>query len=259
MKTKELNTNIEVYNYLNITNRRLGKLYKYSGYNPLPENFDVNETTIKERLTLNEMQNSDIFPPFILEEKKYIKKYLKNSVKNIQKIKKLAKNAEFLQKFSSEFLEKFGLYLDMRTELSNILLQDFKNQDCDEVEIYREIFNLDSVFGELLEEFYQPKICILRILDGLEEKYELSYSEKLKALEKKDKKRKQKAKNQIEQMAKICNKKSSQNQKKKAAALEKTAKNKQKSENLKEIQTFKAQVKSTKTDKKQNNKGKEKE
>ena len=73
MKKKALNTNIEIYNYLNITNRKLGKLYKYSGYTFLPASFDITPETIKERLYLNEMEKSDIFPPFVLNDKKSIK------------------------------------------------------------------------------------------------------------------------------------------------------------------------------------------
>ena len=88
---KKLNNNFEIYNYLNITNRRLGKVYKYTGTHCLPADFDVNAEMFKERLFLNEMENQEIFPPFVNEEKKEIKKRLKNSIKNIQKLKKYAK------------------------------------------------------------------------------------------------------------------------------------------------------------------------
>ncbi len=196
---KKLNTNYEIYNYLNITNRKLGKIYKYTGTHCLPADFDVNADMFKERLFLNEMERQDIFPPFVIEEKKEIKKRLKNSIKNIQKLKKYAKNSDVLQNFSQNFIKKFGLYLDSRHELSHAFLKDFESQSCDEVEMYRELFNLDPVFGEFLDGLFDAKPDFSKLCENLEEKYEKSYVEKLKLLDKKTtKQKKERAQRQLQ-------------------------------------------------------------
>ena len=242
---KKLNNNIEIYNYLNVTNRKLGKLYKYTGTNCLPSNFDVNEETFKERILLNEMQNSDVFPPFVNEEKKVIKKRLKNSVKNIQKFKKHAKNSGDLQNFSLKFVQKLSLYLDLRHELSHALLKDFEDQDCDEVDIYRQIFNLDPVFGEFFDDLYDSKVDFSSLMDNLEERYKKSYLEKLQALEKKNEKRKKRAaqKDLDKENLKTAQKVAKQKEVVSAKKVEKTAKIAQKSKNLAEVKKVRGENK----------------
>ena len=240
---KKLNSNVEIYNYLNITNRKLGKMYKYTGTNCLPPDFDVNEKTLKERIVLNEMQNQNIFPPFANEEKKVIKNCIKNSLKNIKKFKKYAKNSAILQNFSLEFIKKLSLYLELRHELTHALLKDFESQDCDEIEIYREIFNLDPVFGPLTDSLFDSRPSFELLLTELEEKNQKSYQEKLQEIEKKKKKK------TAQKIAENENLKTVQKTKKtslsNAKKVEKTAKNTQKLQNLKDAEKVRTQKKET--------------
>ena len=83
-----MNENIEIYNYLNLTNPRLGKLYKMTGYNPLPKNFSFTKDAIKDRLYLNQMPSEISFPDFLYEDKKNLKKRFKLSLKRINQILK---------------------------------------------------------------------------------------------------------------------------------------------------------------------------
>ena len=244
MKKKKLNNNFEVYNYLNVTNRKLGKLYKYTGTNCLPAGFDVNEQTFQERLLLNEMENADAFPPFEIKEKKEIKKHFKNSLKNIQKIKKMQKKGVIFENFSENFKNKVDFYLELRHELTHSILQDFEDQNFDEIDAYRQIFNLDPVFGECLEGLFEAKVDFSSIFEGLEEKYEKSYLAKLKKIEKKNQKKRKKSAQKNLQLETTKNLEKSQGKDlPNAKKIEKTAKNAQKAQNLKDAEQVRKQNK----------------
>lgn len=75
--------NIEIYNYLNLINYKLAKMYKKGLYNPFSDSFSLTEEMIKERLIFSQFKIK--LPDFIFEEKKKIKKYFKNSQKKYQK------------------------------------------------------------------------------------------------------------------------------------------------------------------------------
>ncbi len=243
MRKKALNTNFEVYNYLNITNRKLSKLYKYSGFNVLPKDFDINQQTFAERLYLNQMKKDNIFPPFSIVEKKEIKKFIKNSLKNMQKV---AKNGYFADKFSSDFAMKVELYFDMRFELTRILLKDFNDQDMDEVAMYQEIYNLNPVFAEFFEDLYSANVNLPKLFEGLEEKYNNSYLAKLKTLEKKVTKKQEKTNELHENLQHQKNAIKSKNAEKDAKNVEKTVKNTKKATKTNEIKQVKAENKKAK-------------
>lgn len=243
MKKKVLNTSFEVYNYLNITNRKLSKLYKYFGYNFFPDNFDITQDTFKERLYLNEMQLNNIFPPFSIEEKKGIKKFVKNSIKNMQKI---AKSGYFAENFSPDFAAKVEIYFDMRRELTRILLKDFNNQDVDEVALYQEIYNLNPVFSEFFEDLYLDKVDLPKLFDGLEEKYNKSYLAKLKLIEKKVTKKQEKTNEIHEELQRQKNAAKTKNAEKDAKIVEKSVKNNKKATKTSEIKQVKAENKKAK-------------
>ncbi len=235
---KKLNNNMEIFNYLNLVNPKLGRLYRLSGTHCLPMDFDVNESSIKERLLLNEFANENIFPPFVYEEKNNFKKHIRNSVKNVQKIQKLAKNPQFLSNFSVEFCQKFDFYLQLRQELSHALLKDFHGQDFDEIDAYRQLYNLDPIFGEFLDGLYDANVNFSALLSGLEGKYMKSYAEKLQAFENAKKKKSAKEK-QHQKEAKIAH----DLHNKKAKNAEKTAKNAKKLQNQKDVQKVRTQNK----------------
>lgn len=185
-----MNTNYEVLNYLNLTNGKLGKVYKLTGFNPLPEGFVLSEEIIKERLFLNQMQNKKDYPDFIFEEKKVIKKHFKISLKNIKKLEKTA----FLKNSTTDFALKFETYLQLRKELTDLILQEFKKQDFDECEAFNELYLLNPIFGELLEGIFEENFNGELPFEVLEEKYLISYLEKVQIIEKQKKKKSQKNK-----------------------------------------------------------------
>lgn len=185
-----MNTNFEVLNFLNLYNPRLGKLYKVSGYSPLPKNFSMDNDKIKECLYLNQIKKWIKYPEFIYDEKNHVKKYFKNSIKNIKKIEKNINKFNF----SPDFSEKFKIYLDMRLEITTMILQEFKDQKFDESLAYQEIYDLNPIFGNFLESVFLDECNLNEILPDLEEKYEISYVEKIQLLEKgKEKKKRQNA------------------------------------------------------------------
>ena len=87
------------------------------------------------------------------------------------------------------FIKKLSVYLELRHELTHALLKDFESQNCDEIDMYRQIFNLDPVFGPYMDCLFEQKPDFEKLLENLEEKYDKSYFEKLQILEKKNQKR----------------------------------------------------------------------
>ena len=181
-----MNTNFEVLNFLNLNNPRLGKLYKVSGYSPLPKGFSLDNEKIKECLYLGQMKKWIKYPEFIYDTKNHVKKYFKNSIKNIKKIEKNINKFNF----SPEFSEKFKIYLDMRLEITTIILQEFNNQRFDESLAYQEIYDLNPIFGNFLEGLFLDDCNLSEILADLEDKYQISYEEKIQLLEKEKTKKK---------------------------------------------------------------------
>ena len=183
-------TTKEIYNYLNLVDRRLGLLYKLTGYNPLPSSFSFNSEAIVERLYLNQMPSSMSFPEFLYEEKKDLKKRFNMTIKRINQI---LKEQKYKACMSKDFTDKFEVYLLMRREVTSLILKDFNKSNFDECAAYIEICSINTIFFDLLEQIFDDEFNFSDILPTLEDLYNIYYSERLKRLE--DKRNKQIAKN----------------------------------------------------------------
>lgn len=180
MKTK--NAILEIYNYLNIINPRLGKLYKFTGFNPLPDKFVFDENSIKERLYLSQMAANVSLPDFLYNDKVDLKKLFKTSVKRLNQILK----SDYKKGLSKDFAQKFETYLVLRKKLTEILIKEFKKEDFDEGLAYTEIYSIDAIFFDLLDGIFETEFNFSKNLNNLEEKYKIYYSEKLKKIEEKN-------------------------------------------------------------------------
>lgn len=229
-----MNNYYEIYNYLNIVNRRLGKLYKLSGYNPLPKDFVFDDECVKEVFIFSQMKNETVIPPFIYEGKRAIKKHFKTALKHSKSILKHESYAKFVSK---EFAEKLGIYFAMRIEIAEFLLKNFKKQGADEVELYREIYNLNPILGEFMLPLYDDKFSADVLFQDLEKQYNLSYSEKLKLINKKQNKQTQKQAEETNQK----NLHKSKELQKIRKNVEKTAKNNEKIKKNQEIEKVKTE------------------
>lgn len=241
---EDMNTNLEIYNYLNITNRRLGRLYKVSGISNLPSDFVIDKEKIKERLSLNRMGDDAVLPNFIFNDKKTIKKHFKNSLKNC---KKILKNRALFDGFEKDFATKVEIYIDMRISLTKMILKDFGALDFDESEAYQDIYNLNPILSQLLGGLFEDKIDEKALFVNLDKAYEVSYLEKLQTLEKLNKKKKQKDMSLQGKTAEKSREKSKQASKKVDHALgkemEKNIQNKKKMQKKQQISVAKQQIK----------------
>lgn len=221
-----MNTNYEILNYLNLTNSRLGKLYKLTGYNPLPDDFVFDNEAIKERLYLNQMMEFVSLPNIVFAEKKAIKNCMKNSLKNIKKIEKIVFEEE------NNFNKKILSYLDIRKEITKFILKDFKKYDFDEREAFEEIYGLDPVLGQLFEKIFDENISVENLLENLEERYNLSYQEKIQFVEKKNAQKNKETEAHLQEfVSRKIQEKSTQIVEEKAKKQEKSAKTAKKIEN----------------------------
>lgn len=234
---KALNTNLEIYNYLNIVDKRLGKIYKYTGYSSLPDAFDVNEETIKEVLVISQMRDLTRQPDFLVEGKRHFKKRLKLSLKNCRNI---LKHEYYKSCCTKKFKAYLDIYFDMRKEITAQILKDTHNHDFDEAAAWQEIFNLNPVLGELTENLFEEKVDFEKLFSGLERKYNKSYAEKVALLEKKENKKRT---NQIQMEEGIKRVKKSKNIEKDAKIEEKSVKIAQKTAKNREIQQIRADIK----------------
>ena len=179
-----MNENLEIYNYLNLTNRRLGKLYKTTGYNPLPKNFSFTKDVIKDRLYLNQMPSEISFPDFLYEEKRSLKKRFKLSLKRINQI---LKERKYENKMTPAFAQMFESYMLMRKEVTSMILKDFSKFDFDECDAYTEICSINTIFFDLLEEIFDDEFNFYEVSFDLEYRYGVYYEERLKRINKKNK------------------------------------------------------------------------
>ena len=149
-----MNTNFEIYNYLNLINRRVAKAFRSTGRSPLPANFKITTETIKERLYLNQMQSSISYPEFLFENNRNVKKRFKASVKQIKQLQAMLKDPEYAKTMSPAFLEKFSTYLKLRLFVTNCILKEFKHFYFNECDAYEEICAIDTIFFELLDDTF---------------------------------------------------------------------------------------------------------
>ncbi len=245
-------TNIEIYNFLNLTSHRFGKIYKYTGSSPLPAGFEITEQKIKEKLFLYQLHDENIFPSFIVEDKNQIKKYFKNSIKNCKKIRR---NNYFCSNFSKDFAEKVEVYFEMRILLTSTILKEFKNHAFDEAAAYREVYNIDPIFGQIFDQLFFEKINFEAMFDGLEKKYKTTYLQKVQLLEKANA-QKEKKKQQHENQAALAkqNAKNKEKAKETGKKADKIAKNKQKTVQKQEALKTKQEIKKTKMQQKEREK-----
>jgi len=180
-----MNTNFAIYNYLNLINRRVAKAFRSTGRSPLPANFKVTKEAIVERLYLNQMQSSITFPEFLFEDNRAVKKRFKASVKQIKQLQAMLKNAQFSGTMSANFLEKFSTYLKLRLFVTNSILKEFKRFYFNECDAYEEICAIDTIFFSLLDGTFEPDFDVRLYVDGLEEKYNIFYQERIERLEQK--------------------------------------------------------------------------
>ncbi len=178
---KTINTNLEIYNYLNLVNPRLGRQYKITGFNPLPDDFVFDENSIKERLYLGQMATNISYPTFLFNEKVDLKKMFKLSVKRLNQILR----SNFKKYLSNDFGQKFETYLVLRKSLTEILIKEFKKEDFDENGAYFDICSIDTIFFDLLDGIFEAEFNFSEILNNLENEYKIYYLEKLKKIEEK--------------------------------------------------------------------------
>lgn len=226
-----MNENLEIYNYLNLTNRRLGKLYKTTGYNPLPKNFSFTKDVIKDRLYLNQMPSEISFPDFLYEEKRNLKKRFKLSLKRINQI---LKERKYENKMTPAFAQMFESYMLMRKEVTSMILKDFSKFDFDECDAYTEICSINTIFFDLLEEIFDDEFNFYEISFDLEYRYGVYYEERLKRINKKNKQEITKKLNENNLLIQKNIQKIQKNELKNEKITEKLAK-------IKEIDKFKSQ------------------
>ncbi|MBP3431989.1 MAG: hypothetical protein J6K39_03970 [Clostridia bacterium] len=224
-----MNTNLEIYNFLNLINPRLGRLYKKTVRSFLPDNFSPTQEQIKQIFILKKLENKKASPQFIFNDKKIIKKHFKNSLKNCKKIAKNLKNSEKNNKID---IFDLNFYINLRIALTEDLIKNFKNHDFDEMEAYQEIFNLNPVFGELLKELFEEAVDLELLLENIDVKCEISYLEKITLLEKAAKKKSsKKLKEDAEREIVVLAMKEIKKKKNSTKTTSKTAKKLEKSEN----------------------------
>ena len=199
-----MNTNFEIYNYLNLVNRRAAKAYRNTGICPFIGNFRITDEAIKQRLYLNQMQATITYPQFLFENNRNVKKRFKASVKQVKQLQAMLKKPDFANTMSDRFRAKFTFYLNIRLFVTKAILKEFKRYFFNECDAYEEICAIDTIFFSLLDGTFEPDFDVRLYVDGLEEKYNIFYQEKVSRLEEKvseETKKKRAAQNNLQKQA----------------------------------------------------------
>lgn len=237
-----MNTNFGIYNYLNLINRRVAKAFRSTGRSPLPANFKITDEAIKERLYLNQMQSDISYPQFLFENNRNVKKRFKASVKQIKQLQAMLKDKKFASSMSPAFLEKFEAYLRLRLFVTKSILKEFKRYFFNECDAYEEICAIDTIFFELLDGTFEPDFDVRLYVDGLEEKYNIFYQERINRLEPKVSeatKKKREGKTKLQEQAIELNQKALKDEAKMIKTGIKTEKKEAKINRSRELYSFK--------------------
>ena len=187
---------IAKFNYLSLINSRLAEDYSKRGVCFLSKTFEPTQEDFEERIYLNQISIASNNPSFLFDEKKNIKKRLKISLKNLKKCEKI----KFSGILSQNFAEKVETYLNARYRLTELILEDFSKFDFDENSAVLEISSINPILCSLFPDFFDENFNVEDFearLKDLEDKYVLSYLEKIKVLEKKLSKERQRVENVI--------------------------------------------------------------
>ncbi len=237
-----MNTNFEIYNYLNLVNRRVAKAFRNTGRCPFIGNFRITDEAIKQRLYLNQMQSKITYPQFLFENNRNVKKRFKASVKQVKQLQAMLKKPEFANTMSDKFRAKFTFYLNIRLFVTKAILKEFKRYYFNECDAYEEIFAIDTIFFSLLDGTFEPDFDVRLYVDGLEEKYNIFYQEHVNRLEEKvseKTKKKRSAQNKLQQQAINLNEKVNKSEAKKIKMGIQAEIKKGKVNKNKEIRSFK--------------------
>ena len=155
LKTQEDIKSFDVFNALNLINENLGKAYKEKGYNPLGDEFLLDSEYVQNLLEKAKKRKSLDVEPFLENGNKVVSSYFKQAVENAEALKlDILTELENADELMKDRLLEIVLYLNNRIELLNQAIENLKFPEANSLKLYEDIYNIDSIYGEILKESY---------------------------------------------------------------------------------------------------------
>ena len=145
----------DVFNALNLINEKLGKAYEEKGYNPYGEQFSLDANYAQTLLEKAKGKKSLDTEQFLENGNRAVSQNFKLALENTEALKlDILAEMESAEPAMKDKLSEVVLYLNNRTELLSQAIEALKSGEASSLKLYEEVYNIDSVYGEILKESF---------------------------------------------------------------------------------------------------------
>ena len=145
----------DVFNALNLINEKLGKAYEEKGYNPYGEQFSLDANYVQTLLEKAKGKKSLDAEQFLENGNRAVSQNFKLALENTEALKlDILAEMESAEPAMKDKLSEVVLYLNNRAELLSQAIEALKSGEASSLKLYEEVYNIDSVYGEILKESF---------------------------------------------------------------------------------------------------------
>ena len=145
----------DVFNALNLINEKLGKAYEEKGYNPYGEQFSLDANYAQTLLEEAKGKKSLDTEQFLENGNRAVSQNFKLALENTEALKlDILAEMESAEPAMKDKLSEVVLYLNNRAELLSQAIEALKSGEASSLKLYEEVYNIDSVYGEILKESF---------------------------------------------------------------------------------------------------------
>lgn len=145
----------DVFNALNLINEKLGKAYEEKGYNPYGEQFSLDANYAQTLLEKAKGKKSLDTEQFLENGNRAVSQNFKLALENTEALKlDILAEMESAEPAMKDKLSEVVLYLNNRAELLSQAIEALKSGEASSLKLYEEVYNIDSVYGEILKESF---------------------------------------------------------------------------------------------------------
>lgn len=145
----------DVFNALNLINEKLGKAYEEKGYNPYGEQFSLDANYAQTLLEKAKGKKNLDTEQFLENGNRAVSQNFKLALENTEALKlDILAEMESAEPAMKDKLSEVVLYLNNRAELLSQAIEALKSGEASSLKLYEEVYNIDSVYGEILKESF---------------------------------------------------------------------------------------------------------
>ena len=143
------------YDALNLINEKVGKAYEEKGYNPYGEQFSLDANYAQTLLEKAKGKKNLDTEQFLENGNRAVSQNFKLALENTEALKlDILAEMESAEPAMKDKLSEVVLYLNNRAELLSQAIEALKSGEASSLKLYEEVYNIDSVYGEILKESF---------------------------------------------------------------------------------------------------------